>query len=240
MPANHADISGLEDPASIDGETRFKSMRSRSQEWNLMALNPALERIGLSKQQRAFWEVQLERAIEAYKHALSFDQRQASLGSRKVYYELDHFHRSISRKPRPKTIIRNWDRLHEAGRIFTEINLKIDNDEVKSFDELTLDNPEHQELLRNAIGKARRWFYNKRGVEHGPAVRLLVRDVATIYKHATGKKPGAGSASAVVGPSYSSPFEDLLWATLQMAGLKITLQGTRDLFRSELKNKFKK
>ena len=26
MPANHADISGLEDPAYIDGETRFKSM----------------------------------------------------------------------------------------------------------------------------------------------------------------------------------------------------------------------
>ena len=203
-------------------------------------IKPALSRLQKNKTQTDFWSVQLERAIEAYKHALSFDQRQASLGSRKVYYELDHFHRSLSRKPRPATIIRNWDRLHEAGRIFTEINLKIDNDEVKSFDELTLDNPEHQELLRNAIGKARRWFYNKRGVEHGPAVRLLVRDVATIYKHATGKKPGAGSASAVVGPSYSSPFEDLLWATLQMAGLKITLQGTRDLFRPELMNKFKK
>ena len=111
---------------------------------------------------------------------------------------------------------------------------------VKSYDDLTLDNPEHQEFLRNAIGKARRWFYNKRGVEHGPAVRLLVRSVATIYEHAAGKKPGAGSASAVAGPSYSTPFEDLLWATLQMAGLKITIKGTRDLFRSELKNKFKK
>ena len=205
-----------------------------------MALTPALERIGLNNQQQDFWSVQIERAIESYNYALSSDHRQASLGSRKVYRELDYFHRSLSRKPRPTTIIRNWKRLHEAGQIFIEINLKIDSDVVKSFDDLTLDNPEHQELLRSAIGKARRWFYNKRGVEHGPAVRLLVRDVATIYKHATGKKPGAGSASAVVGPSYSSPFEDLLWATLQMAGLKITLQGTRDLFRSELKNKFKK
>ena len=205
-----------------------------------MILTPALDRIGLSKQQQGFWEVQLERAIENYNHALAYEKLQASLGSRKVFYELDHFHRSISRKPRPATIIRNWKRLHEAGQIFTEINLKIDSNVVKSFDDLTLDNPEHQELLRSAIGKARRWFYNKRGVEHGPAVRLLVRDVATIYKHATGKKPGAGSASAVVGPSYSTPFEDLLWATLQMAGVEITLQGTRDLFRSELKNKFKK
>ena len=205
-----------------------------------MALTPALERIGLNNQQQDFWSVQIERAIESYNYALSSDHRQASLGSRKVYRELDYFHRSLSRKPRPTTIIRNWKRLHEAGQILTEINLKIDSDVVKSFDDLTLDNPEHQELLRSAIGKARRWFYNKRGVEHGPAVRLLVRDVATIYKHATGKKPGAGSASAVVGPSYSSPFEDLLWATLQMAGLKITLQGTRDLFRSEFKNKFKK
>jgi hypothetical protein len=84
-------------------------------------IKPALSRLQKNKTQTDFWSVQLERAIEAYKHALSFDQRQASLGSRKVYYELDHFHRSISRKPRPKTIIRNWDRLHEAGRIFTEI-----------------------------------------------------------------------------------------------------------------------
>ena len=205
-----------------------------------MTLTPALERIGLSKQQQDFSEVQLERAIETYNHACSSEQRQASLGSRKVYYELDQFHHSLSRKPRPTTIIRNWKRLHEAGQIFTEINLKIDSDVVKSFNDLTLDNPEHQELLRGAIGKARRWFYNKRGVEHGPEVRLLVREVATIYKHATGKKPGAGSASAVVGPSYSTPFEDLLWVTLQMAGVEITLQGTRDLFRSELKNKFKK
>ena len=205
-----------------------------------MALTPALERIGLNNQQQDFWSVQIERAIESYNYALSSDHRQASLGSRKVYRELDYFHRSLSRKPRPTTIIRNWKRLHEAGQTFTEINLKIDSDVVKSFDDLTLDNPEHQELLRSAIGKARRWFYNKRGVEHGPAVRLLVRDVATIYRHAAGKKPGAGSTSAVAGPSYSTPFEDLLWATLQMAGLKITLQGTRDLFRSELKNKFKK
>jgi len=205
-----------------------------------MTLTPALDRIGLSKQQQGFWEVQLERATENYNHALVYEKLQESLGSRKVYHELDHFHRSISRKPQPATIIRNWKRLHEAGQIFTEINLKIDSDVVKSFDDLTLDNPEHQELLRSAIGKARRWFYNKRGVEHGPAVRLLVRDVATIYRHAAGKKPGAGSTSAVAGPSYSTPFEDLLWATLQMAGLKITLQGTRDLFRSELKNKFKK
>jgi hypothetical protein len=205
-----------------------------------MTIAAALHRLGLNNQQQDFWGVQLERAIETYNHALSFDQRQASLGSRKVYNELDQFHRSLSRKPRPTTIIRNWKRLHEAGQIFTEINLKIDSDVVKSFDDLTLDNPEHQEFLRNAIGKARRWFYNKRGVEHGPAVRLLVRSVATIYEHAAGKKPGAGSASAVAGPSYSTPFEDLLWATLQMAGVEITLQGTRDLFRSELKNKFKK
>ncbi|HAG73315.1 MAG TPA: hypothetical protein DCL66_14050, partial [Gammaproteobacteria bacterium] len=63
-----------------------------------MALTLALERIGLSKQQRDFSEVQLERAIETYNHACSSEQRQASLGSRKVYYELDQFHRSLSRK----------------------------------------------------------------------------------------------------------------------------------------------
>ena len=205
-----------------------------------MTLTPALERIGLSKQQQDFSEVQLERAIETYNHACSSEQRQASLGSRKVYYELDQFHRSLSRKPRPTTIIRNWKRLHEAGQIFTEINLKIDSDVVKSFDDLTLDNPEHQELLRSAIGKARRWFYNKRGVEHGPAVRLLVRNIAVIYQHASGKNPGAGSSTSGLGRFYSTPFEDLLLATLQLAGLEITLYGARDLFRSELKNKFKK
>jgi hypothetical protein len=205
-----------------------------------MTLAPALHRLSLSKQKQDFWGVQLEHAIKEYNHAHIRDQQQASLGSRKVYYELDQFHRSLSRKPRPATIIRNWNCLHEAGRIFTEINLKINSDVVESFHDLSFGNPKDRELLRSAVGKARRWFYNKRGVEHGPTVRLLVRNVAIIYEHATKKKPGAGSASAVVGPSYSTPFEDLLWATLQMAGVEITLQGARDLFRSELQNKFKK
>jgi hypothetical protein len=205
-----------------------------------MTLAPALHRLSLSKQKQDFWGVQLEHAIKEYNHAHIRDQQQASLGSRKVYYELDQFHRSLSRKPRPATIIRNWNCLHEAGRIFTEINLKINSDVVESFHDLSFGNPKDRELLRSAVGKARRWFYNKRGVEHGPTVRLLVRNVVIIYEHATKKKPGAGSASAVVGPSYSTPFEDLLWATLQMAGVEITLQGARDLFRSELQNKFKK
>ena len=205
-----------------------------------MTLAPALHRLSLSKQQQDFWGVQLEQAIDAYNYALICEQRQASLGSRKVYYELDQFHRSLSRKPRPATIIRNWERLDEAGQIFTEIHLKIDGDIVESFSDLRFASYKDCELLKSAVGKARRWFYNKRGVELGPTVRLLVRNVAIIYEHATKKKPGAGSASAVVGPSYSTPFEDLLWATLQMAGVEITLQGARDLFRSELQNKFKK
>ena len=96
-----------------------------------MTIVAALHRLGLNNQQQDFWGVQLERAIETYNHALSFDQRQASLGSRKVYNELDQFHRSLSRKPWPTTIIRNWKRLHEAGQIFTEINLKINSDVVK-------------------------------------------------------------------------------------------------------------
>jgi len=39
-----------------------------------MALTPALERIGLNNQQQDFWLVQIERAIESYNYALSFDQ----------------------------------------------------------------------------------------------------------------------------------------------------------------------
>ena len=66
-----------------------------------MALTPALDRIGLNNQQKGFWGVQIERTIETYNHAHSFNQRQESLGSRKVYYELDHFHRSIRRTVTP-------------------------------------------------------------------------------------------------------------------------------------------
>ena len=205
-----------------------------------MTLAPALHRLGLSKQKQDFWGVQLEQAIDAYNYALICEQRQASLGSRKVYYELDQFHRSLSRKPRPATIIRNWNCLHEAGQIFTEIHLKIDGDIVESFSDLRFASYKDCELLKSAVGKARRWFYNKRGVEHGPAVRLLVRNVAIIYEHATGKKPGAGASNSGLGRFYSTPFEDLLSATLEQAGVTITLQGARDLFRSELQNKFKK
>ena len=205
-----------------------------------MSFIPALHRLDLSQQKQGFWEIQIESVIDAYNNALICDQRQSLLGSRKVYHELDHFHRSLDRKPTPTTIIRNWWRLHEAGRIFTEMNLKIDNDLTISFDDLVLDSAKDQEMLRSAVGKARRWFYNKRGTEHGPAVRLLVRNIAIIYQHASGKKPGTGSTNAVAGPSYSTPFEDLLFRTLHVAGVEITLQGARDLFRSELRKKFKK
>ena len=68
-----------------------------------MTIAAALHRLGLNNQQQDFWGVQLERAIETYNHALSFDQRQASLGSRKVYYGLNQFHRSLSRKPQLAT-----------------------------------------------------------------------------------------------------------------------------------------
>ena len=77
-----------------------------------MVLNSALERISLDEKQQSFWQVQIEHIINTYNHNHNFDQRQAFLGSHQVYYELDHFHRSLRRKPRPKTIIRNWKRLH--------------------------------------------------------------------------------------------------------------------------------
>jgi len=83
-----------------------------------MTLAHALHRLSLSKQHQDFWGVQLEHAIEEYNHAHIRDQQQASLGSRKVYYELDQFHRSLSRKPKPSTIIRNWERLDESGTEF--------------------------------------------------------------------------------------------------------------------------
>ena len=111
----------------------------------------ALPRLGLSKKQQDFWSVQLERAIDAHKHAHSCEQRQASLGTGKVYYELNQFYRSLSRRPRLATIICNWKRLHEADQIFAKKNLKIDNDVVKSFDDLTLDNFERQGLFKNGF-----------------------------------------------------------------------------------------
>ena len=68
-----------------------------------MALTLALERIGLNKQQQGFSGVRIEEAIEIYNNALHLDQKQESLGSRKVYYGLNQFHRSLSRKPQLAT-----------------------------------------------------------------------------------------------------------------------------------------
>ena len=83
-----------------------------------MTLAPALHRLGLSEQQQDFWGVQLEHAIEEYNQAHIRDQQQASLGSHTVYYELGQFHRSLSRKPKPSTIIRKAanSRANRAGR----------------------------------------------------------------------------------------------------------------------------
>ena len=58
-----------------------------------------------------------------------------------------------------------------------------------------------------------------------------------IYEISHGKTPGFSSAEANYGSGYTTKFEHMLQYVFGKAGVNITLEGLRNLGRSELKGK---
>jgi hypothetical protein len=109
-----------------------------------------------------------------------------------------------------------------------------------SLANLDLEDAADLAVLRDAVGAARRWLGEKPGRAHGPAIRELVAEVGRAYRRATGKRPGLSSAQTVAGPDYATPFEEVLVAVLKEAGMPLSLEAARSLYRSELRGKPKK
>ena len=171
---------------------------------------------------------------------MHLEARTSQQGAPVVAHELDRFHRSLSQSARCRTSVKHWSGLSPEGRTFIEMRLQLADPPRAGFARLNLDDAEDRAARRDAVGRARPWPGDKPGTEHGAPIRALVAEVARVYRQATGKRPGLSSSQVVAGPSYLTPFEEVLVAVLAKAGTPLSLEAARSLYRSELRGKPKK
>ena len=202
------------------------------------AISQALTRCGVVNV--GTWEVQLLAAVDRARVARARDEAEGARGIVEVKAQLDSFFKALDRGtvPGAGAIVKHWEGLEAAGRLFVEQELARLGPKVSGFDDLDLavDAPK----LRAAIGAARRKFGGKPGRQTPMALRDLVLAVAALYERCTGTPAGVSSGAATAGPNYRTPFEDLLEATLAEAGETYTGDALRSLIRSVLRGKPKK
>lgn len=197
-------------------------------------------RLGLSSDAMDRFAGALDRAVETYRWAKQWEARHSTEGAPAIARQLDRFHRSLSRTANLRVAAKHWAELSKDGQTFTEMRLKMADPTLKDFKSLDLTQASNLTTLRDAVGAARRWLSAKPGREHGPAIRELVAEVGRAYRRTTGKPPGLSSYEAAAGPGYATPFEEVLVAVLTEAGMPLSLEAARSLYRSELRGKPKK
>jgi len=199
------------------------------------AISQALTRCGVANV--GTWEVKLLATVERARIARARDAEEDARGIVEVKAQLDSFLKALDRGtvPGAGAILKHWEGLEAAGRLFVEQELARLIPKVSRFDclDLAVDAPK----LRNAIGAARRKFGGKPGRQTPMALRDLVLAVDALYERCTGKKAGVSSGVATAGPQYRTTFEDLLEATLAEAGETYTGDSLRSLIRSVLRGK---
>ncbi len=141
------------------------------------AISQALTRCGVVNV--GTWEVQLLAAVERARVARARDETEGARGIVEVKAQLDSFFKALDRGPVPGAgaILKHWEGLEAAGRLFVEQELARLIPKVSGFDglDLAVDAPK----LRDAIGAARRKFGGKPGRQTPMALRDLVMAVAT-------------------------------------------------------------
>lgn len=197
-------------------------------------------RLGLQSDELDRLTGAVDRAVETYRWTKQWEARHSTDGAPAIARQLDRFHRSLGRTANLRAAAKHWAELSKDGQTFTEMRLKMADPPRAGFAELDLDNATDLAVLRDAVGAARRWLGEKPGRAHGPAIRELVAEVGRAYRRATGKPPGLSSAQTVAGPDYATPFEEVLMAVLTEAGMPLSLEAARSLYRSELRGKPKK
>lgn len=203
-------------------------------------ITSALSRCSTRSGTLGLWEATLVRSIESYHSARRQEEQIEEQGAAFVAKELSAFYRSLSRTASERATASHWNGLSAEGRTFVEMRLRLTYRSRGGVAELDLTDPMDLAALRDAVGAARRWIGEKPGTEHGAPIRMLVREVSLVYRQATGKRPGLSSSESSAGPSYMTPFEELLLAVLAEAGAPLRLEAARSLYRSELRGKPKK
>ena len=167
-----------------------------------------------------------------------FDAEQVSKEKQVTKSELSNFERAIRAGTRALLLRKRFANLSQPTTeiINSQLSIKLNN--RVNFKDLDLDKDDQRQTLRNAINGSKKWLHQARGLLHGLKATEIVNATVVIYKQITGKEPGVSSTSTTSGKNYTTPFEQLLIASLNSAGVAISAQGARALYlRVYLKKK---
>jgi hypothetical protein len=201
-------------------------------------LKTALTRLKLDHQNISFWEVQLENAIRRAEFLDDFDAKQVSVEKQVTRSEISNFERAIRAGTRALILHKRFANLSKPTTEIINSQLSIRLNDRVNFEDLDLDKDDQRQVLRDAINGSKKWLQETRGILHGVKATEIVNATVVIYKQITSKEPGVSSTSTTSGKNYTTPFEQLLIASLNSAGVTISAQGARALYlRVYLKKK---
>ena len=204
----------------------------------MTSIHAALVRLNVATQKISFWEVQLESAIKRAEFLSNFDAKQVSKEKQVTKSELSNFERSIRAGTRALLLRKRFANLSQSTTEIINSQLSIRSNDLVNFEDLDLDKDDQRQVLRDAINGSKKWLNETRGLSHGVKATEIVNATIVIYKQITGKEPGVSSTSTTSGKNYTTPFEQLLIASLNSAGVAISVQGARALYlRVYLKKK---
>ena len=196
----------------------------------MTSIHAALVRLNVAAQKINFWEVQLANAIKRAEFLDDFDAKQVSKEKQVTKSELSNFERSIRAGTRALLLRKRFANLSQPTTeiINSQSSIRL-NDRV-NFEDLDLDKDDQRQVLRDAINGSKKWLHETRGLSHGVKAIEIVNATVVIYKQITGKEPGISSTSTTSGKNYTTPFEQLLIASLNSAGVAISAQGARAFY----------
>ena len=204
----------------------------------MTSIHAALVRLNVATQKISFWEVQLENAIKRAEFLDDFDAKQVSKEKQVTKSELSNFERSIRAGTRALLLRKRFANLSQPTTEIINSQLSIRLNDRVNFEDLDLDKDDQRQVLRDAINGSKKWLHETRGLSHGVKAIEIVNATVVIYKQITGKEPGISSTSTTSGKNYTTPFDQLLIASLNSAGITIAAQGARALYlRVYLKKK---
>ena len=204
----------------------------------MATIHAALVRLNIAPQKIGFWEVQLERACERYCYDMDLEDRRANLGSRVSYKELIRFKDALRRDTSAAKLVERWNTLDASTQVFVSMHYRWQTGATLSLSDLDLSQNKDREALRCAMNGATKWLGNKPGHEYPVPLLDLVRTTISVYESATGKKPGLSSENNSSGVNYTTPFEDLVIATLELIGKNdLAYDGYRSLIRAVIGEK---
>jgi hypothetical protein len=204
----------------------------------MVCLKTALTRLKLDHQNIGFWEVQLENVIKRAEFLDDFDAKQVSVEKQVTRSELSNFERAIRVGTRASMLQRRFANLSKPTTEIINSQLSIQLNDRVNFENLNLDKDDHRQALWDAINGSKKWLQETRGLLHGVKASEIVNATVVIYKQITSKEPGVSSTGTTSGKNYTTPFEQLLIASLNSAGVTISAQGVRALYlRVYLKKK---